>query len=178
MEIIIVRHGLSEANKQDFVGGPDTPLAEEGLKQADELAERLAGLDIDAVYSSTMKRAKDTALPLARKLNKEIICDKRLGEVDFGSFAGKPHPEMEKVVGKTPRELFDSYSYDLSAWGGETSKEVETRVKSFLNDLRQQPYKLVVLVCHGGIVRWLNYLITGEKISWQPNAEELYLKNE
>ena len=178
MEVIIVRHGLSESNKADEVGGPDTPLAEEGLQQAEELAERLAGLEIDAIYSSTMPRAIDTAKPIAKKIGKEVIMDERLCEVDFGAyFYGKPHEILkEELGGISGSDAMDSYVYDFSKWGGETSQEVESRLKSFLEDLKKQPYELALIVCHGGVVRWLHYLITGEKITRQANAEELHLK--
>ena len=172
MEIVIVRHGLSESNKADEVGGPDTPLAEEGLQQAEELAERLAGLEIDAIYSSTMPRAIDTAKPIAKKIGKEVIMDERLCEVDFGAyFYGKPHEILkEELGGISGSDAMDSYVYDFSKWGGETSQEVESRLKSFLEDLKKQPYELALIVCHGGVVRWLHYLITGEKITRQANA--------
>lgn len=176
MEIILVRHGESEANKAHVFGAPGTPLTPEGEEQAEALAQRLADLKIDAVYTSTMKRAIDTATPLAGRLNKKIITDKRLDEVSFGSWEGKPNDELAKITGKNSWELLDSYDYDFNRWGGENAKQVELRVKSFLNDLKRQKYKLVLIVCHGGIVRWLHFLITGEKITWQPNAEELHLK--
>ena len=176
MEIILVRHGLSEANKAHKFGKPDTPLAPEGHEQAEAMAKRLAGLEIDAIYSSDMRRAIDTAKPLAKRLGKEIIIDKRLGEVSFGIWEGKPNDELAKITGKNSWELLDSYDYDFNQWDGENAKEVEERVRSFLDDLKKEKSALVLIVCHGGIVRWLHFLITGEKISWQPNAEELYLK--
>lgn len=177
MEIIVVRHGQSEANKNGVVGYPEVPLTEEGKQQALALAERLKGLDIEAIYTSTMLRALDTAAPLATKIKKKIIADPRLGEVRFGRLEGMPDPKAEKLISSSIRDLFDAYEYDFSQWGGETSKDVETRVQSFLDDLKKQPYELVLIICHGGIVRWLNFLITGEKIGRQPNAEELHLNS-
>jgi broad specificity phosphatase PhoE len=177
MELIIVRHGLSEANKAQRVGDPDSPLTEEGRQQALALADRLKDLQIEVIYTSTMRRSLDTAAPYARKIDKKVIADPRLGEVRFGTLEGRPDSEAVKIVGANIRDLFDSYEYDFTEWGGETSEQVRARVQEFLDDLKKQPYKLVLIVCHGGIIRWLHYLITGEKISWLPNAEELHLNH-
>lgn len=177
MDIIIVRHGLSVANKQGVVSGRmDTPLTKEGKDQAQRMADRLENLEVDAIYSSSLKRAMETALPLAERLNKEVYVDIRLMEIDWGSFEGKSNEAFEKVFGKSGRDILDTYVYDFSEYGGETSSQVKERVKSFLEDLHKQPYKKVLIVAHGGIVRWLHYLITGKKITWQPNAKELHLK--
>lgn len=176
MEIIIVRHGESEANKAGVTGG-DPDLTAEGRIQAQELARRLGELEIDAIYCSPLKRTSQTAQPLADRLNKPIIVDARIREVDWGDFDGKEEEHFIKTIGQHPRDSLDSYTYDFRRYNGESASDVEERVKSFIVDLRTQPYQLVLVVCHGGIVRWLNYLITGEKISWQPNAEELYLKS-
>jgi alpha-ribazole phosphatase len=178
MELIIVRHGLSVANVKDIASGRyDSRLTEEGKQQARNLASRLRGLEIEKIYSSPLKRTMQTALPIAEILDISIDVDRRLAEVHFGSFEGGPNAEVERVLGKTPREFFNSYEYDFSPYGGESSKEVESRVKSFLDDLKKQDYKLVVLVTHGGIIRWINYLITGEKRGPLPNAEELHLNH-
>jgi broad specificity phosphatase PhoE len=178
MEIIIVRHGLSEANKAGIVSGHlDTPLTKEGHMQAKKLAERLTGKKIEAIYSSPLKRAMETALPLAEKLGIEINVDRRIMEVSFGDFESKSNEKLRQKLGMAPRDLLDTYEYDFSSFNGESSDEVRSRVDSFLKDLKEQPHKTVLVVAHGGIVRWLHYLITGEKITWMPNAEELHLKS-
>lgn len=80
-EIILVTHGLTEWNKQNRIQGHvDTPLCEEGLHMARSLARRLAGSGIDAIYSSDLCRAMQTAQPLARRLNLKINLDPRLRE--------------------------------------------------------------------------------------------------
>src|SRR3990167_8399519 len=165
MEVILVRHGLTENNKRRITNGRlDEPLAKEGKIQAQELAQRLKDKPIDIIYSSPLKRATLTALPIAEKLGKAINIDHRLIEVDFGSFEGKPSEEVREVLGDEMRDLFNKYEYDLTPYGGESSTQVEGRVKSFYEDLKQQPYEMVLVVTHGGIVRWLHYFATGEKI--------------
>jgi len=178
MELIIVRHGQSEANQQDITSGPDVSLTIEGKQQAGDLARRLQNLEIEKIYSSPFKRAMHTAQPIADLLNIRIDVDHRLREVSFGSFEGRPHSEVVKIIGKDPRGLFNEYEYDFKPYGGESSKEVEARVKSFLEDLKKQRYKLVLIVTHGGIIRWINYLVTGEKIGSTTYAEELHLNHQ
>jgi len=178
MELIIVRHGQSEGNKADIAAGPYSPLTKEGEQQAQDLAKRLQGLEIEKIFCSPFKRTKQTAIPIAKRLGMSVDYDQRLVEVSFGSFEGKPHDEVVKVLGKDPRGLFNDYEYDFGPYGGETSKEVEARVRSFLEDLREQDYKLVLIVTHGGIIRWINYILTGEKIGSTTYTEELHLNHQ
>ena len=177
MELILVRHGLTEANKNGITNGQlDEPLAEDGKVQAQELADRLKDKSIDIIYSSPLKRATLTALPIAEKLGKTINVDRRLIEVSFGEFEGRPNKEVKEALGDEMRDLFNKYEYDLTPYGGESSEQVEERVKSFLEELKAEPYRSVLIVTHGGIVRWLHYFVTGEKIGPRPNGEELHIK--
>ena len=92
IDLFIVRHGLTEANKRGITNGRmDEPLAVEGLDQADRLADRLQYKHIDIIYSSPLQRSVQTASPIARKLGKTINLDDRLIEVGFGEFEGKPN---------------------------------------------------------------------------------------
>ena len=177
MEVILVRHGLTENNKKGITNGRiDEPLADEGIEQAQELARRLKDKPIDVIYSSPLKRATFTALPIAEKIGRTINIDHRLIEVDFGDFEGKPNSEVEKILGDEMRELFNKYEYDLTPYGGESSAQVEKRVRSFYESLIKQPHETILIVTHGGILRWLHYFITGKKIGPRPNSEELHLK--
>lgn len=177
MELIVVRHGVTNSNIKGITNGQiDESLTKEGKKQAIALSERLKSKNIDIIYSSPLKRASLTALPIAEKIGKEINIDHRLIEVSFGSFEGKPNAELVKVLGSDARKLFNEYVYDFTPYGGESSVQVEKRVRSFFDELKDQSYKTVLIVTHGGIVRWLHYLATGEKTGPRPNAEELHLK--
>jgi broad specificity phosphatase PhoE len=85
MKIILVRHGESEANKAGKHQGKgdkwtNTSLTEKGKQQAKKVAERLKKEEIEIIYSSPLKRAKETAESINRNHNLEIIYDKRLKE--------------------------------------------------------------------------------------------------
>lgn len=85
MKLILIRHGESVANEQGFTQGKedewrDTPLSKNGIKQAEKVAERLKNEEIDKIYSSDLKRAKQTAQTINKFLKIEIQFDKRLRE--------------------------------------------------------------------------------------------------
>ena len=178
MKLVVVRHGITESNVKQLLNGQghDDNLTTEGKNQAKELAERLKDMGIEQIYSSPLKRTTETALPIAEKLDKPINIDIRLIEVSFGSLEGGPNDSVMKVMGKSQRQMFDEYEYDFSEFGGETSKQVEARVRAFLKDLKKQRYKTVLVVTHGGILRWIRYIVTGIKHSSHPNAVEIELE--
>ena len=87
MNIILVRHAESEANRLGITQGQtiDTSLSKSGLRQAKQLAERLKDEKIDIIYSSDLKRAKETADEINRYHKLKIIFDRRLREMDYGN---------------------------------------------------------------------------------------------
>ena len=95
--IYFIRHGQTELNKQKVLQGrSDCPLNEIGIAQAREAAERLRGIRFDAVYSSPLQRAIQTAKIIAP--DAEPILDDRLIEMDYGPYEGmgleNPAPEL------------------------------------------------------------------------------------
>lgn len=177
MKIIVVRHGLTDANKNGIINGRllDDNLTSEGKQQAVDLANRLSRLEIDRIFSSPLKRAIETALPIAEKLNLNIDIDARLNEVNFGSLTGKKYDDIKNILGDTASNLLSSYEYNFEPFGGESYQIVEQRVNSFLEDLKEKPYKSVLIVTHGGIVRWIHYLCTKERTSLSKNGIESIL---
>jgi broad specificity phosphatase PhoE len=82
MRLILIRHGESKANAKGIRQGQDldSPLSRNGKRQAKKLAKRLKDEKIDAIYSSDLKRAKQTAKFIAKSHRLKIIFDKRLRE--------------------------------------------------------------------------------------------------
>jgi broad specificity phosphatase PhoE len=169
MEIIIVRHGLSEANVDGSIG-TDSSLADKGRQQAEELASKLKDEGLDVIFCSPLKRCIQTAEPISRLLSQKPVVDPRLKEVDWGTFDGKTKEEVTAAVGMPPKDYLDTYAYDFTKFGGENYKDMEKRLHQFLDDLKGRPYKKILVVTHGAPVRMLNYLLTGQKIKYQPNA--------
>jgi broad specificity phosphatase PhoE len=176
MNLIVVRHGITEFNKQERLNGLiDESLAEEGQQQARELVDRLSGKPIDAIYTSPLKRTVETAEPIAKKLGLPINPDRRIIEVDFGQLTGKTQTEVDAMLGQTMVEMLSSYNYDFHELSGESVEGVNQRVSSFINELKTKDHQTVLIITHGGIIRMINYVVTGQKIGFQPNAKEIDL---
>jgi broad specificity phosphatase PhoE len=87
--LYIVRHGETERSVQKaYSGRSEVPLTERGLEQAREVGERLRGVGVDAVYSSPLARAADTARAIAEATGARLKIDERLTEVDYGPLEG------------------------------------------------------------------------------------------
>lgn len=99
--ILLVRHAANDWVGKRLAGWtPGVHLNEEGRRQAQALAERLARLPgevhICALYSSPLERARETAQPIAERLGLEIQVIEELGEVRYGAWTGRELKELEK----------------------------------------------------------------------------------
>ena len=92
-QVILVRHGETEWNRiERFRGRIDIDLNEKGRRQAENVARRLSPWHIGAIYSSPLKRAWQTAKPIAAACNLEVHTLESIQDVDYGSWAGlTPH---------------------------------------------------------------------------------------
>ena len=171
MKIILIRHGEAEGNKENkIMSRRDVPLTESGQLQAHELVEKLTVYSVDKIYCSPQLRARDTIRPFAESKHVDVVIDDRLMEIDCGDFIGKDKESTISDYGKTLDQLLDSYDYDLSSHGGETSQEIQSRVQSFLDSLKQTDYSSIIVTTHDGIIRWLIYCLSGEKSTGVKNA--------
>jgi broad specificity phosphatase PhoE len=170
MKLIVIRHALTEANEQEFINGQfDDLLSENGRKEIPSIVKKLHPYKFDVIYSSPLKRAMETAMPVAEDHKVEIDVDRHLIEVNMGSFTRKPFASTVEELGMHSSELLNTYAYDLRSYGGESSEEVKHRVNSFLSDLKTSNHSSVLVVTHGGIIRWFYYLCKGEKVGRSPN---------
>ena len=146
----LIRHGETAWNaERRFQGQSDVPLSDRGREQADELAELLAGRRIGAVYSSDLSRALETARPLAERLGLEVVVDTRLRERHFGWAEGRTDDEVE---GRYPSAWWANPDGRIP--GGESRRDVWSRVAGFLDELlADPPADEVAIVTHGGAIR-------------------------
>ena len=93
MKIILVRHGLSEANIGRYYSLDDTKLDKNGYEILDKTSKNLEKYDIDHVYTSNLLRSQQTAKRLGFN---DFTIDARLNELDFGNFKGKLFEDMKK----------------------------------------------------------------------------------
>jgi broad specificity phosphatase PhoE len=146
MRVRFVRHGESEMNVSGIANAdPSLPfhLTQEGRRQAEELAWRLRGERIDAVFSSPLLRATETAHILKGNRRSPLIVDDRLGEVRWGRFEGKCFASPAGALAMCLLYL------DCEAFGIESPRRVRERVVSFLESLAGSKYRSVLVVTHG-----------------------------
>jgi 2,3-bisphosphoglycerate-dependent phosphoglycerate mutase len=150
--IVLVRHGQTDWNLQlRFQGHINTPLNAAGLVQASALAERLESWPIQAVYSSDLDRAAQTAAPLAQRLGLELVIDPRLRERSGGVFEGLTNEEMLARYADEWQELQLAGS---APPGGESNAQMTKRVlDSFNGIVSQHQGQMVAIVTHGGVIR-------------------------
>ena len=158
--ILLARHGESDWNRERrWQGHADRPLTEHGVEQAHALAERLGDIDLDAVYSSDLLRARATAEAVAapRGLDVRIVPDLR--EVDVGSWSGLTREEARD---RFPSD-FVRWLDGSQGWGdGETYETMSERVLAALATIiAAHPEGRVLVVAHGGPIRAIHAAALG-----------------
>ena len=147
---VLVRHGSTDWNREGrYQGQEDTPLNAEGLAQAALLATKLSSKHIDAVYSSDLRRARETAGLLAQRLGLQVKTDQRLREIHQGEWEGKLGGEIAaSYPGAWERMQVDPLN--ARPPGGESLVELAERVLSCMKEIATQvPAGTVILVSHG-----------------------------
>ena len=158
MHLYLIRHGESYVNLPDWTGGNlDAGLTELGQQQAAALAAWLPPIvpAIDALYCSTMQRARETATSLAAAYQCPARYDDRLREIGNNRFDHTPWPNDD-----LPREYADYWSSERPfasvspmVAGGESLMHFRTRVGSLIEELVERHRDQVILaVCHGGVI--------------------------
>lgn len=161
--ILFVRHGETEANKQRLaLGRADPPLTETGVAQAQALARRLQAEGVSVVCTSPLRRARETAAPIAAAAGAELVVDDRLVELDYGewdntSFNDLPPAELARWRGDP----------SFAPPGGESLRAVSGRVADFCTEMLSGPK--VIAVSHvspiKAAVTWA--LGAGEELGWR-----------
>jgi broad specificity phosphatase PhoE len=147
-EIILVRHGETEWNVQQvFRGRIDIELNETGLRQAKLLAEYLSGVNIDAVYSSPLRRALKTAEVIASPHKLEVKIAPGLIDCDFGKWQGLPHQEVKHRY----KELYLQWRENphlVQMPDGENLNDVRERALTVVDEVMAKYEGTVALISH------------------------------
>jgi len=144
MLLLLIRHGLTGETGARLTGWtPGVSLSKEGRAQAESVAERLDGVEIDAIYASPLERCQETAAPLARVRKLRLRTREDLGEVRYGEIQGKSYKVLAKS--KLWRHLA-AWPSDLRFPGGETLRETQARAVSAIEALRDKHMKDTVAV--------------------------------
>ncbi len=153
MRLYILRHGETEWNKKRLVQGTaDVPLNEYGRYLARETAKGFQDISIDIVYTSPLKRAKETAELVLVGKEYTLIEEPRIQEMNFGEYEGMCFGGKEK----DPESIgFNRLFTDIEKYvpkGGETVQDVLDRTSEFLTELFHDPKvqdKHILLSTHG-----------------------------
>lgn len=161
--LLLARHGETDWNREGrWQGWADPPLNETGRRQAQELAEELHTTPFDAVYSSDLRRAHETAAILAAPHGVPVLVDADLREIDIGSWSGLTRAEIETRFpdGRRP--------------DGETREQHAARVLAAVERIAgEQLGRRVLIVTHGGTLRALHGHISDEPYHPVPNCAVL-----
>jgi len=168
--IILVRHGQTSWNEQHILqGNADIPLDEVGIAEAETLAQELADKDIDAIFSSRLSRAHDTALAIAALHGLDVHINDNLREIGLGIYTGyqggQIPEEMRVSWASDPDISFPSGIPDTTdlvepqfvegiQFEGESLNMAAERSWQGIRDLAQQHCgKNIVVATHGGIIK-------------------------
>jgi broad specificity phosphatase PhoE len=153
--LYLMRHGENPANltKEFSNRQVDHPLTEKGVLQAQQTAEHFAGQGLDAVYSSPLKRAAQTADIIASRSDLGVTIMESFREIDVGSLEGRPATPADWALhAQIVNEWYDGDN-DAAFPGGENYTAMWARMKSGLlaaTDGRSE--QKILVVGHGGIL--------------------------
>ena len=172
MRLLLVRHGETDWNlARRYQSYSDVPLNQKGIRQAQYLAQRLSKEKIDAIYSSDLSRATETAILIAKKYEPllAVQCDPRLRELSFGNWEGLNYQEIQEQWHTEVNSWFAD-PVNVSPPNGETMTQLSARVRSALGELQSKHQdETILIVSHGGIIQVLLCMLLGVGLNryWQ-----------
>ena len=150
------RHGESEANKAKLFASVkiDPSLTEKGKEQALNLREEMKNIPVERIYTSPLKRAKETAGLIFP--GKVLMVDENLRETNVGALDGKS--EIDPVNWKAYKNVVDAWEKGDNAarfGGGESNWEIKARIKKVLDRANKECKESAAFVAHSDILRSL-----------------------
>lgn len=180
--LYIVRHGQTDWNVQHITQGEtDIPLNEEGIKQAQAMANNLKDIKFDAIFSSDLIRAKRTAEIITLEKQLAVETTQLLRERRYGKLNGQPYSLMKgfndawEDLSKKEKASYKPYE------GYETDEETVSRLITFLREVSViSPGKTILVVTHGGLMRaFLNHISEAVYLSGAvPNLAYIKLESD
>ncbi len=171
MKIYFAAHSTTKDNEAEISSGwKNIELSELGIRQSKELGGRFKDIKIDLICCSDLKRAVDT-VKIAFGDRYPVIVDKRLRELNFGDFNGKPSKVVETMKKEHIKEPFPN---------GESYEQATIRTHEFYKELKEKHSdKTILVVGHRATQYGLDTLVGGKTIEeclsvpfkWQPYWE-------
>jgi len=156
MKIYFAAHSTTKDNEAEIASGwKDVELSELGIQQSKELGERFKSIKIDLICCSDLKRAVDT-VKIAFGDGIPVIIDKRLRELNYGDFNGKPSEMVGHMKKERVREPFPN---------GESYEGAMVRIHDFYKELKDKyPDKTILVVGHRATQFGLDTLADGKTL--------------
>ncbi|OUR98724.1 hypothetical protein A9Q84_04740 [Halobacteriovorax marinus] len=172
IDFYIFRHGQTDWNKlKKIQGHTDIPLNETGKKEALILRDFFKEIKVDAVYSSDLARAHETAQISFHEKSVSIIKTRDLREAFCGEVEGMSKKDIVKTYKQSfwDKQLKSKDALDFSYPGGETRREVKSRLVSFIKDIvKKGEHSSVGISTHGGALRILLHSFLPEEAELIP----------
>ncbi len=169
-QLCIVRHGETAWNAEHRVQGQlDIPLNEIGLRQAQSVGLALRGERFDAIYSSDLSRARQTAEPIANFLSMKLVIEQDLRERHYGIFERLTYAEVRQ---KYPEDYarFEARDPEYAFRTGESLRDFSARSIAIVSKIvKQNEGKSILVFTHGGVLDKLYRHITGLPLSAERN---------
>jgi broad specificity phosphatase PhoE len=160
-KLILARHGETLWNVEKiFRGRVDVNLDEVGIKQAELLGKYLSNWELEAIYSSPLKRALDTANIVARYQKVAVRIAEGLIDFDYGEWQSLPEQEVKKLYPVILDEWYNN-PHRVKMPGGESLEDVRERAVGVVNDVLSRHQNNVLLVSHRVVIKVLICYLLG-----------------
>ena len=162
--LVLIRHATNDWVRKGLLAGwtPGVHLNEEGRAQAQALGERLATSHLDAIFSSPLERAFETAQAVAAPHNLDVEIREGIGEVQYGEWNGQ---SIRKLVRNPLWRSVQIYPSGTRFPGGETIGEMQARVVAALDEIRAaHPKGIVAAVAHADVMRAATAVEVGVRV--------------
>lgn len=152
--LYLIRHGqVRQSRPRSYNGQLDVPLSELGMQQMERLADWAVSIGVAAVYCSDLQRARNGADQVAHRCAAPVSATSVLREKHFGCWEGLTYEQVERRFPAEWRAWLTDPS-DARPPGGETYREVETRVVPFVHKVVSiHPGQTILILAHGGVNR-------------------------
>jgi broad specificity phosphatase PhoE len=150
VRIVLCRHGQTDENREGILQGRmDTSLNDKGVQEASELAKRLEDEEFDHIYTSSLKRAQQTAAKVAERHDEDPEPIESVQEIDLGELQGRDVEEWHKRILEEEESL-----HNWKPENGESMQEVESRTRKALEKFSEKHRgEQILVVAHGAAIR-------------------------
>jgi len=160
-KLILARHGETLWNVEKvFRGRADVNLDEVGIKQAELLGKYLSNWELEAIYTSPLKRALDTANIIARYQKVAVRIAEGLTDFDYGEWQSLPEQEVKRLYPALLNEWHNNPG-KVKTPGGESLEDVRRRAVEVVNGILSRHQGNVLLVSHRVVIKVLICYLLG-----------------